>query len=229
VTGYWAGLRPLVSDARSERSADLSRRHAIVTSANGLITVTGGKLTTYRRMAADTVDAVGRQLADRRIKRSPTSRLRLVGCGVGDRSSARDQIAVGLDLAPATLRHLAGRYGSETAEVIGLCRSDPSLRDPLIPGLPYLRAEAVWAVRREMAHSLIDLLSRRTRALMLDRAATVRAAGDVARLLAGELAWDRAEESRQLAVFHQVAADESGASLPSRPAAPARVDSSPGR
>lgn len=234
VTGSWAGLRPLVSDARSERSADLSRRHAIVTSGNGLITVTGGKLTTYRRMAADTVDAVGRQLADRRIKRSPTTRLRLVGSALVNGSSARDQVAGGLDLAPATLVHLAGRYGSETAEVIGLCRSDPSLRDPLIPGLPYLRAEAIWAVRQEMTHSLIDLLSRRTRALMLDRAATVQAAGDVARLLAGELAWDRAEESRQLAAFHQVAADDSGLATgdgmpPSRPATPAPSDSSPGR
>ena len=79
VTAAWAGLRPLISDARSARTADLSRRHAVLVSANGLVTVTGGKLTTYRRMAADAVDVVAARFPERKLPSSPTRRLRLVG------------------------------------------------------------------------------------------------------------------------------------------------------
>ena len=83
VTGTWAGLRPLVSDARNARTADLSRRHTVVVSPNGLVTVTGGKLTTYRRMAADTIDVAVRQLGGAgRVPASPTARLRLAGAAV---------------------------------------------------------------------------------------------------------------------------------------------------
>jgi glycerol-3-phosphate dehydrogenase len=198
VTGTWAGLRPLVSDARSPRTADLSRRHTIILSDNGLITVTGGKLTTYRRMAADTVNAVARQLGGRGVPSSATERLPLIGAAI--RAIASETAAPApLTTDPAALAHLHGRHGTETPAVLALCEDDPSLADRLVPGLPYLRAEAVWAARHEMARSLTDVLVRRTRAMILDREATAAAAPEVANLVARELGWDEGERYRQVA------------------------------
>jgi glycerol-3-phosphate dehydrogenase len=203
VIGTWAGLRPL-RHAGDERTADLSRRHAVNLSASGVVTVTGGKLTTYRRMAADAVDALLRDpaspLARRRRRRSRTKRLRLVGAD-GASSDGPD--------------HLAGRYGSEAGAVRALADADPTLWEPLVPRLPYLRAEAVFAARHEMARTLDDVLSRRTRARLLDAAATAAAAGAVAQLLAPELGWDDDERRRQCDTFRRsVAADREAAALP---------------
>jgi glycerol-3-phosphate dehydrogenase len=178
----------LVKAATSGRTADLSRRHSIRSSDAGLITVTGGKLTTYREMAQDTVDAVMHRLGRRGGSR--TKRLRLLG-------------AEGFEPVPAAHAdaHLAGRYGTELAEVKALIALDASLAEPLVPGLSYLRAEAIHAVRREMATTLADVLVRRTRAHLRDRAACRSAAADVAELLAPELAWDVAETARQVADY----------------------------
>jgi len=209
VTGTWAGLRPLISDARSARTADLSRRHRVITSPNGLITVTGGKLTTYRRMAADTVDAAKRQLVgqDRRPSRrdanripgSPTRRLTLIGGDAwGQPGGGVANRAARMGLAGEVVAHLTGRYGSETGEVLALCEADPTLVEPLIEDLPYIKAEAIHAVRHEMAVTLSDVLGRRTRALILDLAATSRAAPDVAALIGAELGWDAEERDRQV-------------------------------
>ena len=215
VTGTWAGLRPLVSDARSARTADLSRRHTVITSPNGLVTVTGGKLTTYRRMAADTVDVAARQLSGRgarRVPGSPTKRLELVGAPAGVRSAAATSAGQATAAADPVTRHLAGRHGTEVGEVLALCDADSSLREPLVPGLPYLRAEAVWAARREMAQSVTDVLARRTRALILDREAAAGAAADVAGLLRAELGWDDAEAAAQVERFEALVDAERQAS-----------------
>jgi len=191
VLGTWAGLRPLVRDARSERTADLSRRHSVDRSSGGLITVTGGKLTTYRRMAADTVDMASSVLG--RGGRCRTTRLPLRGAdgfeAVGD-------------------EHLASRYGAEARTVQAMVAADPSLGQPLVPSLPYLRAEALYAARYEMAHTLDDVLARRTRALLLARDETAAAAEDVAALVAGELRWDEAEMARQASAFRALAESE---------------------
>lgn len=194
VTGVWAGLRPLVKSADSGRTADLSRRHSIVTSDHGVVTVTGGKLTTYREMAEDTVDQVVASL-DRRA-RCRTRRMKLLGAG----SPASGDDA-----------ELVSRHGSLAPEVRRLADADPSLLAPLVPQLPYLRAEAVWAVTHEMATTLDDVLSRRTRARLLDRAATLAAAPDVARLIAPHLGWDDDEVERQVREFRASCADEAAA------------------
>ena len=201
VTGSWAGLRPLISNARSERTADLSRRHTVTTSPNGLVTVTGGKLTTYRLMSADTVDAAlevlrAQDLVDGRARHrtSTTARLRLDGAP----ATGRDD-ATGLDGLPAA--HLRGRYGTEAAEIARLCRETPALAEPVSPSLPYLKAEAVYAARHEMAFTLDDVMSRRTRSRILHREAAASAAPAVATLLAGELGWDADETARQVASF----------------------------
>lgn len=188
VTGSWAGLRPLVADEARVRTADLSRRHRVTTSPEGMVTVTGGKLTTYRLMAADTVDAVVARLGRRLLGYSPTRRMPVWGSD-GWADLREPGAAADLGLSETTLTHLAGRYGGEARTIAALVGADPRLAEALVPGLPYLRAEAVFAVRYEMALTLVDVLARRTRALLLDRDATASAAPEVAALVGTELDW----------------------------------------
>jgi glycerol-3-phosphate dehydrogenase len=205
VLGTWAGLRPLLRTAANDRTADLSRRHAVRRSEGGLVTVTGGKLTTYRRMAADTVDEVDAVLGKRR--RCRTKRLKLIGAdGYEDPPETNE---------PSRHEHLAHRYGTEGAEVEALVDQEPALGEPLVPGLPYLKAEAVHAVRSEMARTLDDVLTRRTRARLLARDDSAAAAEDAAVLVGRELGWDDAERARQVKEYRAaVAAERDAADLP---------------
>jgi glycerol-3-phosphate dehydrogenase len=195
VVGTWAGLRPLVRAEGSGRTADLSRRHAVSRSATGMITVTGGKLTTYREMAADTLDAVAEHLdLPRSQRRSRTARLRLFGAdGYDPRAEGRAS-------------HLHERFGGEARIVEAMIERDPSLGERLVAGLPYIRAEAVYAARYEMALTLEDVLARRTRALLLGRDVAADAAHEVANLIGAELGWDEARRRREVAAFREVAA-----------------------
>jgi glycerol-3-phosphate dehydrogenase len=207
ITGVWAGLRPLVKRASSGRTADLSRRHVVSVSASGVVSVMGGKLTTYRRMAADAIDVVAERLD--LPARSRTKRLLLAGA---DGFVAPPESA-------SVAGHLALRYGSESAAVQRLFDADGKLSAPLVAGLPYLAAEAVFAARHEMARTLDDVLSRRTRARLLDRDAARDAAPPVASLLAGELDWDDAEVERQVKDYLERDEHErrSGAALDATP------------
>jgi len=201
VLGTWAGLRPLVRDASNSRTADLSRRHRVLTSAGGMITVTGGKLTTYREMAEDAVDAAVAALASvgeplpRRTRRSRTRSLTLRGAEGWPEAQKRDA-------------HLAGRYGGEAGVVEAMIAADPTAGDALVPGLPYRRAEALYAVRYEMAVTLDDVMSRRTRSRLLGRDATAAAAHEVAELLATELGWSEAERGAEVDRFRAALARE---------------------
>jgi glycerol-3-phosphate dehydrogenase len=122
-----------------------------------------------------------------------------------------------LGVTPATLAHLRGRYGGHARALAAMIGAASGLGDVLVPGLPYLRAEAVFAVRYEMASTLDDVLSRRTRAVILDARATIAAAPDVAALIAPELGWDDDERQRQVAAFVAAAqADLDAAGLGSR-------------
>jgi glycerol-3-phosphate dehydrogenase len=192
VVGTWAGLRPLLRRGGSTRTADLSRKHSVLTATSGVVTVTGGKLTTYRRMAADAVDAALDVLGERG-RPSRTKHLRLLGGEGIDPPTAA--------LEPSAHEHLTGRYGTDAGDVLALVTDEPELGEPLVPGLPYLRAEAVYAVRREMARTLDDVLSRRTRARLLARDASAAAAGDVAELLAPELGWTAAARDAEVASY----------------------------
>jgi glycerol-3-phosphate dehydrogenase len=219
VTGTWAGLRPLLKGARRERTADLSRRHAVRVSPSGVVTVTGGKLTTYRRMAADAVDAAAKVLGGslgRSIGRSPTKRLRLVG-GEGLEAPALTLEPPNLELPNLELPehdHLAGRYGSEAADVLELMRADPTLNEPLVPGLPYLKAEARFAVRHEMARTLSDVLDRRTRARLLARDAAGAAAADVAAVIGPDLGWSAEQAATEVAAYRASITVEREQSMP---------------
>ena len=194
VVGTWAGLRPLLRTASSERTADLSRRHGVRVSPTGLVTINGGKLTTYRRMAAETIDAVTALLGRR--SRSRTKHLTLLG---GDGFEEHGDPGVAGE--PSLHDHLAGRYGTEAGAVLDLVAADPDLGHALVPGLPYVKAEAVHAVRHEMARSIDDVLSRRTRARLLARDASAVAARATGALLAPELGWDDAETARQVDAY----------------------------
>ncbi|MFM8237697.1 MAG: FAD-dependent oxidoreductase [Actinomycetota bacterium] len=199
VIGTWAGLRPLVSAAKSARTADLSRRHAVNRSPGGVVTVTGGKLTTYRRMAADAVDEIMDALG--RSGRSRTKGLPLHG-------------ATGWDAAgiPA---HLAERYGSDARSVAGLEQDDPTLAAPIGIGVPYSRAEIVHIARTEMARTVDDVLSRRTRARIVARDASAGAAAAVAALLGAELGWSAAEQQRRADEYRSaIAAERRAGGLP---------------
>ncbi len=195
VTGVWSGLRPLVKQAESGRTADLSRRHSVTTGDSGLITVTGGKFTTYRAMAQDAVDEVLSQLGRR--GRCRTKKLQLVGVDGCKK--------VAIDHPDA---RLIGRYGSEVSELKALIALDASLGAPMVDGLRYLLAEAVFAVRHEMATSLIDVLTRRTRAHLENRAACLSAAGQLATALALEFGWSADEVADQVAAYRQLCDDE---------------------
>jgi glycerol-3-phosphate dehydrogenase len=192
IVGTWAGLRPLVRAAGNERTADLSRRHSVKVSGGGVVTVTGGKLTTYRRMAADTVDEIVK-LVGRRAK-SRTKHVKLHG-------------ATGWD-APDLPRSLRQRYGGDARTVSSLIEVDPDLDRPIVPGLAYLRAEVLHAARHEMARTVDDVLSRRTRARLLARDASAVAAEDVATLMATDLGWDADEQRRQVEHYRALVREE---------------------
>jgi glycerol-3-phosphate dehydrogenase len=198
VTGVWAGLRPLLAPSAkgghvSERTADLSRRHTVSTSPHGMVTVTGGKLTTYRKMAQDTVDAAVRVLGESpRHRRCVTKSLALAGAT----TRVRDPVA-----QAQRSGRLLSRYGTEYAAVMAVADGRPELLEPIVAGLPYTGAELVYAAREEMAVNLDDVLARRTRAGIQRAHATMAAAPAVARLLAPELGWDERETTAQAARF----------------------------
>lgn len=190
VLGTWAGLRPLVkSDEISERTADLSRHHKVVRSASGVISVTGGKLTTYRRMAEDTVDEITKV-------RCRTKKLRLHGADGWD-----DLDASRLGISEELTTHLASRFGADARVVAAMIVADPSLGARITPGLPHVRAEAVFAARYELARTLDDVLTRRIPARWLDRDGAFAAAEDIADLVAPELGWSDDDIGREVAAF----------------------------
>jgi len=202
VTAVWSGLRPLVRNedgtTATGKTADLSRKHQVRVSATGVVSIAGGKLTTYRKMAEHTVDEVLKQVG--RKTACKTKRLRFVGA-TAKSSKKVDREAL----------HLYQRFGSEAQTIQELITSDPSLAEPLIIGLPYLRAEAIFAVRFEMARTLDDILSRRTRARIINRPASLASARAVAKLMATELQWDDAEVERQVANYVDSCAKEAAA------------------
>ena len=213
IVGTWAGLRPLVADAHSEKTADLSRRHKVARSASGVITITGGKLTTYRRMAADTVDAVVEDLGELPVgvqRRSRTKHLPLRGAEGFDELLARSgDLSSTLDRP--TVEHLLTRYGSDARTVLAMIERRPELATPIVAGLPYLEAEVRYAARYEMARSVDDVLSRRTRARLLGRDDSAAAAPRVAELLAEELGWDADEQAAQVAAYRAAIEEERAA------------------
>lgn len=183
----FAGLRPLVGPGDAGDTAALSRDHTLQVSSSGLVTVTGGKWTTYRKMAEDTVDHA-----------APVA-------GLDPRSCPTRNLPIhGHHQDPARFGSLSV-YGSDAPVMEALARERPELGEPIHPDLPVLWVEIAWGVRREMARRLEDVLARRTRALILDARAAVVAAPAVARFMAQELGRDDGWARRETESFRVLA------------------------
>jgi len=196
ILSVYAGYRPLVK-SRGARAADLSRTHVVLQETNGMITIVGGKLTTYRRMAQDTIDVLAKR--DGMPISHATRNLLLTGAI--DWRDAKQEIEARsrqLGLAPEVVEHLEFNFGSHANAVLDLIDEDKSLGERLVPDLPYLRAEVVYACRAEMAMTLEDMLARRTRLILEDRARGVGIAPQVAALMARELGWSSDETDSQV-------------------------------
>jgi glycerol-3-phosphate dehydrogenase len=189
ITGAWAGLRPLIDTGKGD-TAELSREHEI-TVHDGMVTVAGGKLTVSRSMAEGAVDRVC-ELLGRRL-RCRTAHAPLVG-GAGFDTEA-------VTATGGSFGHLSERYGSEARFVEDLVADEPRLGERLTPGLPYVWAEAVYAVRHEMARTVSDVLTRRIPVRFLDSAQAAAAAGGVGDLLVAELGVPRDLVDAQIAAF----------------------------
>jgi glycerol-3-phosphate dehydrogenase len=189
VLSTFAGLRPLLRGKAGAQTAKLSREHAVMMSDSGLVTITGGKWTTYRRMAVDAVDCAIRAGGLAHVP-SRTSELKLRGWRE-PQPNGDDSLAV---------------YGSDAPAVAELCKERSEWSRPLHPALPYLTGEVVWAARNEAARGVHDVLARRTRALFLDARASIEASPEVAALLAGELGRDAEWQAEQTAQFKKLAA-----------------------
>ncbi|MBN7794424.1 glycerol-3-phosphate dehydrogenase/oxidase [Microbacterium esteraromaticum] len=197
VLGSIAGTRPLVAPPGG-KTIEVKRNHEIRTDADGLVTVVGGKLTTARHMAEQTVDAAQKVLGERRRVR--TKDAYLLG------SAGYDPEAVA---ASGGMRaHFGERYGTEAAFLGQLIADDSSLSAPLVAGLPYLEAEVVYAARHEMARNVDDVLARRTRSRIQARDASAEAAPRVAALLQRELGFSDTERDAQVSGYRAAVAKE---------------------
>ena len=186
ILAVFSGLRPLVT-GKDATTSKISREHHIDISAKGMITVAGGKWTTYRRMAEDTVDfATKRGLLEKRACVTGTTRLH------------------GYSATPAAGDQYQREYGAEAAVVDALEAAEPGLAEKLDAKLPYTMAQALYGVRHEMACTVEDVLSRRTRALLLDAKAALRAAPKVAEMMRAELGQDEAWVAAQVADFSEL-------------------------
>ena len=191
VEGVYAGLRPLLKGA-TEPTSKISREHTVATPAPGLVLIAGGKLTTYRVMARDAVDAAT-QFFGEGVRESVTDRVPLLGAsGFEARTNQRVALARSSGLGIGRIDHLLGRYGGLVDEVLDLVATHPELAQPLAGADNYLAAEVVYAVTHEGARHLDDVLTRRTRISIETFDRGTLAARPAAALMAGELGWDQA-------------------------------------
>lgn len=187
VLSVFTGIRPLVKGDKSARTASLSRDHVIRESDSGLVTITGGKWTTVRKMAEDCVDHV------------------ISSHGLAETQPCRTETLPIHGAVDQPLDDERNYYGSDLSRILEMEQSDPGSAARLSPSLPIRKSDIIWAVREEMARSLDDVLSRRSRCLLLNANATVGAATRVAEIMAIELNRDEAWQREQLMKFQSIA------------------------
>jgi glycerol-3-phosphate dehydrogenase len=207
VTGAFAGVRPLISTGDPKKSVDISRKAELYETSSGMLTITGGKLTTWRRMAKQTVDRLGVR-EDREVP------CRTADIPLGMEATEED-LEPPAPLEPGLLseegkRQLAFRYGHAARNVLAIAAEDPNLARPIVPGHPDLLAEAVLAARLEQARSVGDVLLRRTRLALVAAPAlrTADAVLPVAEVMGGELGWDRGRVRDEAEAWLRELADE---------------------
>ena len=204
VISTWAGLRPLLAPAHARSASEVSREHRLVEESSGLVTIAGGKLTTYRRMARDVVDLVAKrlhQLDGRPLpRRAATDRLALPGGESADLEVLVESLRA-REVPESQARHLVRHYGSEAAAVLNLVDRDRSLGEPILAGRPEIWAEVVHAVEREMAARLADVLIRRLHLFYEDPAHGSTVSTAVAAHMAALLGWDKSRRDDEVAAY----------------------------
>ncbi len=186
VLSTYAGLRPLVSTGEGKSTAQISRSHAILVSVSGLVTITGGKWTTYRKMGEDTIDKAA-----------------VIG-GLEDRPTKTKDMRIHGWLKHTDREDYLHFYGSDAIGIKKMIERKPELGEMLHDRLKVTKAQVVWAVRHEMARTVEDFLSRRTRALLLDARASAEMAPEVARLMADKLDKDETWQQDQVAQYQEL-------------------------
>jgi glycerol-3-phosphate dehydrogenase len=231
LSGAYAGVRPLISTGDPKKSVDISRKAELYETSSGLVTITGGKLTTWRRMAKLAVDRV----VEREGRDAPC-RTNEIQLGMPIDPDALPE-AAGVD--EESRAHLARRYGHDANLVMRLAAVDSALAGRISPDLPDIAAEAAFAVDQEQAHTVADVLLRRTRLGLLDarRLCAPGAEGpvNVASAMAGQLGWDAARVEQEVAAWYEVARAEGlvpeapvrAGAVTGRPSAPAADGSAP--
>jgi glycerol-3-phosphate dehydrogenase len=207
VRAAWAGLRPLLASDAARKPSSRSREHAIVEGRGGMVTVAGGKLTTYRRMAAEAVDRVIRLLAKRghavAAGPAPTDQDSLPGGETADLRLFRDR-ALEIGLPPDTADHLMLHYGTEAAGIVNLAAAHRGLQRRLHPEHPAIEAEVVHAARRELAQRAEDVLVRRIHLFYETLDHGLAAARQVAALLGRELGWDSERAAEEVIRYEEL-------------------------
>jgi glycerol-3-phosphate dehydrogenase len=204
ITGAYAGVRPLISTGDPKKSVDISRKAELYETSSGLVTITGGKLTTWRRMAKMAVDRV----VEREGRDAPC-RTHEIPLG---QSATEEDLGSSAMISDETRALLAHRYGHAARDVLALAAEDERLAQPISSDRPDLMAEVVIAVRKEQALSVADVFMRRTRLALLDAprlcAPDALEPRRVAEVMAGELGWDAARTDAEVAAWHEEAAAE---------------------
>lgn len=204
IIGTWAGLRPLLQPpaAADAASARVSREHAVAWAAPGLVSIAGGKLTTYRVMAKDAVDFILEEGA--RVRPSRTAGIRLVGAHADPHDQARacaQTLARQSGAPAATAEHLLHRYGTDVARIAEICAETPQAACAIDGAPAYLRAEIIFAIRAEGALHLDDILDRRTRISYEYPEGGAAALDEIAEIAADELGWTATDLQRELASY----------------------------
>jgi glycerol-3-phosphate dehydrogenase len=216
LTGAYAGVRPLISTGDPKKSVDISRKAEIYETSSGLVTITGGKLTTWRRMAKLAVD----RIVEREGREAPC---RTDEIPLGEPIDP-DALPEAVSIDEESRRHLARRYGHAARLVVRLAAAAPELGRRISPDLPDVAAEAAYAAAHEQARSLADVLLRRTRLGFLDarRLTADDAEGPrlAARAMAGQLGWDERRQEEELANWLDCARAEGLVPAAARPVAP---------
>jgi glycerol-3-phosphate dehydrogenase len=195
-----AGLRPLVAARAQADTSKLIRDHEVeLDNASGLVSILGGKWTTHRLMAEDTIDAVQREMGGPPTP-SKTKQFPLSGA-VGFHKDFAKDIEKEYSLSADVARHLAGKFGSNALRILELLKENRSYGERIAEGLPVIQAEIVYCIRNEMAESIEDLLARRTGTQFYSWGLAVRAAPVVAGLLAAEKNWDSARTTAAVAEY----------------------------
>jgi glycerol-3-phosphate dehydrogenase len=238
VLAVYAGLRPLVAESPAAKhpaakhpaakqgagsgaatgtgagekpTTKLSREHVVDAPLPGLVSIAGGKFTTYRLMARDVVDAAVDGFP-RPVPPSVTGSLPLLGAdGLPAVRASAGRLADDYQVALPAVQHLIDRYGSVATEVLDLIRADKSLGQPLADGYPYLRAEVAYAVTHEGALHVADVLARRVRLLIESPDAGASAAPEVAAIMAPLLGWHRRRRTEEIRRYHALATENSAA------------------